>query len=151
MTTHRLLLAASILGSVCLVGCSGGSSNTPSSISGKITYNETPVTAGTVIFFTDQGVYPLPIGANGEYAGSDLPAGAAKISIETESANPEKKKSVYAGSKDKKMMSPVPEGAGGGASGQYVKIPAKYADKDKSGLTVTLTKGKQTQDFKLTD
>ena len=34
---------------------------------------------------------------------------------------------------------------------EYVKIPAKYADKTKSGLTVTLSSGNQRRNFNLTD
>ena len=47
-------------------------------------------------------------------------------------------------------MSPMPAGANT-AQGTYIKIPAKYADKDKSGLTVSLNKGQNQKDFELTD
>ncbi len=146
---HRLAFALAVLVLAGAFGCSGGSPNTPSTLTGKVTYKDAPVTGGNITLYTEAGVYTLPIDAKGEYSGQDLPSGSATVTIETESLN--RSKVAYGGSKDKKMFSPVPEGANPGAGGQYVKIPPKYADKTKSGLTITLTKGKQTHDFNLTD
>ena len=46
--------------------------------------------------------------------------------------------------------SPEPENTGA-AEPVYVKIPAKYAKTESSGLTVTLKKGEQKFDVPLTD
>lgn len=46
--------------------------------------------------------------------------------------------------------SPKPEGAPVAEKGTYVKIDAKYNDKDKSGIKKTLNAGKQTIDIELT-
>ncbi|HZT79836.1 MAG TPA: hypothetical protein VFA26_06430, partial [Gemmataceae bacterium] len=124
----------------------------------------------TIRFYPkDGGMYTAVIRPDGKYEAPDLPVGEMAVTIETESANPNRKTPDYnspggggmgmygkAGGgapqqKDRAMkMSPIPEGAPK-AEGAYVKIPAKYADKSTSGLSVTLNKGKQTKDFALTD
>ncbi len=48
-------------------------------------------------------------------------------------------------------MSPMPEGANKAGGGTYVKIPEKYKDPEKSGLTTTLKRGSQTYDIELKD
>jgi hypothetical protein len=76
------------------------------------------------------------------------------ITVETESINPDKKKGAQTSSSGQKAsMSPAPKGSGGGGAseGTYVKIPEKYADNKKSGLTYTMIKGKQKHDIELTD
>jgi hypothetical protein len=121
-----------------------------------VTYKESPVTAGILmIYVTDAGSYTGAINPDGTFLVTDLPPGDAVVTVETESMNPNRKTPQYGDKKgggDKGgMMSPVPESAQTGGKGAYVKIPAKYADKTKSGLTVTLAKGKNQKDFELTD
>jgi hypothetical protein len=149
MTTGRLLLVLPLF----LVLASGCTRNpgAPASLSGKVTYKGTAVTGGTVTVHTKDGAgYSIPIKPDGTYSGTDLPAGDMVLTVETESVNKDKKTPVYGGRAGGQSMSPVPEGVKAGGGG-YVKIPAKYADKAKSGLTVTLSKGKQTKDLELTD
>ena len=75
------------------------------------------------------------------------------ITVETESVNKDKKMPTYGGAKGgaKGAMSPVPEGLGPAGGATYVKIPDKYHDKAKSGLSVTLQKGRNTKDLDLKD
>jgi hypothetical protein len=134
-----------------LSGCNKGNPNAPSSVSGKVTYNNEPVTAGNVKFYTSEGAeYNCAIKPDGTYSGTDMPAGDLVVVIETESANKDIKKPTYGGGGG--MQSPVGkpgESAQGG--GAYVKIPKKYSDKKTSGLKETLSKGKNTKNFDLAD
>lgn len=155
MTTGRLLLTLPLF-LVLACGCQKAS-NAPARLSGKVTHKGDPVMGGQMMFYTkDAGSYPATIGADGTYSVTDLPAGELTVTIETESLNPKGKidPKDYGGGKagGKKMtMGPVPEGFATGNRGQYVKIPPKYADKNKSGLTITLVAGAQTHDFDLPD
>jgi hypothetical protein len=150
-------------------GCN--TSNTPATVSGKVTYNGQPVPAGSITFHpvsdksTDQGglgIYNYSI-KDGMYSGTDLPTGEMVVTIETETANPNPTKAKAApqgaakrgdptGDYQKKMqeMGKVPADAATNA-GPYVKIPPRYAVKAKSPLKVTVTKGKNTNDFDLTE
>jgi hypothetical protein len=146
------------LGLLLLLGC-GEKKGAVARLSGTVKYKGTPVTAGTITFTAKGeggnpgGTYPVPITPDGTYSASQLPAGELAVAIETESANPKSRKSAadYGGGKDMMKRSPMPEGVGGGPKGTYVKIPDKYKDPKTSGLTVTVTNGKNTKDFDLTD
>lgn len=160
-----------LVAAMSVVGCD--SSVNPCKLSGKVTYKDQPVSGGTItLVLADGNTFPINILADGSYVFPNLPEGSGTVIIETESINPEKKQeyrgaagggpaSMYggksgaggAGGKYKGQApagSPVPEGAKGN-SPIYVKIPAKYSDKTKSGLAVTLKKGDNKQDFALTD
>jgi hypothetical protein len=144
------------------VGC-GTNTNTPASISGKVTYKGQVVTAGTITFqMNEGGAYTRAIPAGGTYSIPDLPAGEAVVVIETESANPAKKKEEYKGGSGKfktagppsgkaPQASPPPDGvaAGGSSGGAYVPIPEKYASPKTSPLRVTIQAGSQTRNFEL--
>ena len=157
--TRRLSLLLPF-GLLVVLGC-GETKGTVARLSGSVKYKGTPVTAGTIIFTVKgegsdpAGTYPVPITPDGTYSASQLPAGELRVSIETESANPKNRRSSeqYGGGRGKDMMkrSPAPEGVGTAPKGAYVKIPDKYKDPKTSGLTVTLTNGKNTKDFDLTD
>jgi len=154
--TGQVLLALPLFLAVAL-GCN--TSQTPALVQGKVTYNGSPVSAGTIIFHSEAGgIYSRPLMASG-YSLSDLPEGSMVVTIETESANPAPKKDQgYVGranptdeyTKRMEQMGKRPEVAQT-TGGDYVKIPAKYADKAKSPLRVTVTKGTNTFDFDLKD
>jgi len=165
MTLKGQLLLVLPLGLVLVFGCGTTKNpNAPASVSGKVTYNGNPVTGGTITFHSKEGrASTIGINAEGSYSTSDIPVGEMVVTVETESANPSATKmGNYPGAKGKApttgeregnkgaMMSPRPPGAGGGGGG-YVKIPAKYADKDKSTLRETLSPGTQVKDINLTD
>jgi len=146
---------------VISLGCSKGGLPNAAKVSGSITYKgkdgvAKPVTAGTLMFFTKAGTYPIIIRSDGTYSASDIPFGESVVTIETESANPKNKTPEYGKGKadDEKKFKPSPRpdsAKGGGKVGAYVKIPEKYADKKTSGLTVTLDSGTHKKDWELTD
>jgi hypothetical protein len=156
-------LLALPLSLVIVAGCK--TSATPAKVSGKVTYKNEPVPAGTVTFHTEKGgIFYYPLNPDGTYSGSDLPTGEMVVTIDTESANPEgRPKTTYGGAagrgkegatgedymKKMKQMGKVPEGPV--SQGKYVKIPKKYSDKTTSPFKVTLNKGNNTHNFDLTD
>jgi hypothetical protein len=164
MRLQTRLVVAFPLFLAAAVGCSSGNSNFPAKVSGKITYQGQPVTAGMVTFHSKNNeVYSSSLAPDGTYTMANLPVGEMTVCVETESFNPNKKTPEYKGGKGpgqsgapsvapKKgsTSSPVPSGAGQGG-GSYVKIPAKYADRSGSPLRATLEKGNNTKDFELTD
>jgi hypothetical protein len=169
MIKSRLLVAAPVLLGV-VWGCGSRNPNAPAEVSGTIKYNGQPLKGGTVTFHTKDTStpYQIPIRPDGTYSASDLPAGELLVSIETESVNPNKKKAPEfrpgfgmktAGKKYKEDTSGYKEKltAQGAAAptapdpAAYTKIPAKYADPNTSGFTAALSRGRNTQDFNLTD
>ena len=154
--TGHVLLALPLFLAVAL-GCSA--SQTPALVQGKVTYNGSPVNAGTITFHSEAGgIYTRTLMASG-FSLTDLPEGSMVVTIETESVNPAPKKDqAYVGRADpsneyqKRMeqMGKRPQAAQN-TSGEYVKIPAKYASKEKSPLRVTITKGTNDFTFDLKD
>ncbi len=157
MNTKGRLVPIALLLLVLAPGC-GEERSAPASLKGTVKYRGEPVTAGTVTLHTENaGVYHLPIRPDGTYSGTDLPAGELVVTIST--PPPAHSPEEYAegmpqvnAEQAKKMRSPR-----GGRDGttpsvsqvHTVQIPYRYGDKNKSGLTVTLSKGKNTQDFDL--
>ena len=154
----RLLCLLSPLVFALLGGCgSAVNPNAPATVSGKVTYNGSPVPGGTLSFHGKDVVYPTPIGPDGSYLGRDFPIGELTVTVDTEALNPERKtakpypgKAMAGPDKMAEQFRPPPEGVTA-TPGTYVKIPAKFKDKTKSGLTVTLKSGSQTHNFELTD
>jgi hypothetical protein len=149
MTKGRIVLLLPLLLGLAS-GC-GTAKSVPANLTGKVTYNGAPVTAGTLTFYPKEGggVYPMALNSDGTYSGTDLPLGAGDVAIETESAN-KKNAQTYGGGRAPAMSS-KPPGSGGTEQGAYVMIPAKYAKKETSNLTVTLTKGNNTNNIDLKD
>jgi hypothetical protein len=164
MTTKTKCFLLLPLFLVFVSGCA--SSSTAARVSGRVTYKGNPVTAGTVTFHAKEGgILTCAIKSDGTYSRTDLSPGEMAVSVETESANTNRKvpESAYGGARGRamsqgkdsgkasSMLSPAPSGFKPAETGVYVKIPPKYADKNTSGLAVTLTRGKNTKDFELTE
>ena len=161
--------------SVFLVWLSTGCSKNPEQsarISGKVKMNGNLVTAGNISFFiADHGSVSVPIKEDGTYEVNELPPGEAVVTIETESANPNKPVREYKGSTGDQGMEAKygktakktsaeeresgaqlsPGGENRKSPGTYTKIPARYADRTQSNLSVTISKGGNKKDFELTD
>lgn len=134
-----------------LTGCGG-----KGDVSGKVTFDGKPVPAGRVTFLSEVGNKSSFVGTikDGVYTIVDCPAGPVKISVETfpprAAANPN---TAPAGVPQGAMAGfKPPENADSFASppGQYVQLPPKLADPINSGLTYTVTSGKQDHPLALT-
>ncbi len=117
------------------IGC--GSSLPPTGeISGTVTTDGKPVTAGTVKFFPEKGdPVVASLGADGTYRATGIPLGKARISIETV---------------EFKNLTPPPPGMAKQMSGprtKYVPIPAKYEKPESSELSIEVEKGTKTFDI----
>jgi hypothetical protein len=133
------------------VGC--GSKGT---VTGTVSYQGTPITAGTIVFFPDSGepAVNAPI-SDGKYTVDKVPPGPAKVSVTSDYAeggpNPMQISMKRSG---EKMPENLPEGArkllqGAASAKKGVRIPEDYSDSAKSGLTYTVKSGKQTHDIDL--
>jgi hypothetical protein len=112
------------------------------------------IKGGTVTFHPVNGPADVAIiKMDGTYSISDVVPGEMLVTIETESvAGKGKSEKGYGNGKYKYKSSPVPDYAKGRAQkGEYTKIPEKYANKNRSGLAATLTAGRNTKNFDLTD
>lgn len=103
-----------------LIGCGPEPHVDPNrtSISGAVTFNGAPLKAGTIRFDSNDKAIgtSASIGSDGRYGTNRIPLGQSTVTIETESLQ-------Y------------------GSPHLYTKIPAKYADPTKSGLTVDVKEG----------
>ncbi len=151
----RLLLALALV--AVIVGCGGPKRTTMAMLSGKITYNDTPVTLGDITFYPT-GADGAPVAgqilSDGVYEVSDLPAGEYKVTVITDRYDPAKKPPPPRGGQGKEYkMSPRGKGweDKGQTTGTYVAIPKKYTDKETTPLKVSVKSGKNSEPLKLTD
>lgn len=147
--TIRISLMGLLLCGVMVTGCN--KSKTPSKVHGTVTYNGKPVPAGVVTFYpTEGGIYYYHLNEKGEFSGDSLPAGELVVTVDTEGHNPNRKQQTYGpqmgGDQPNnytKMMKEkgVAPATVGTDKAEYVKIPEKYREKDKTPLKVNLAKG----------
>lgn len=152
---NRILLAIPAL-VIFALGCSGGGKNpnAPASVSGEVTYKGQKLGGGTITLYFEKTETTLTITSDGTFTGSDLPSGEVLVSIETDSVKGQGTTSAAGergGAGQKRTFSPAPPDVAGGAASQatYVKIPDKYKNKNKSGLTWDLKPGRNTKVFEL--
>jgi len=150
MSSRRLLVLLTSFAVVAL-GCGDKNPNAPAVVSGSVKYKGEVLKAGTVTFHSDKGVYPAPINSDGTFINRDVPVGECVITVETESLNPNKKKETYGGERAKGMQEQKPPAGSSTGSEFYVQIPKKYGDPKESPLKLTVKRGKQEQNFDLTD
>jgi hypothetical protein len=134
------LLALSL--GVALAGCAPRTAQ----VSGKVTFKDKPLPAGTVIFTSDDGkrVDTSEIAEDGSYTMAHAPVGPVKISVQTHrppTIGLAKAPVMHMGDNVGKVEDKV---------GKYVAIPPKYAEPADSGLTFTVQPGPQTHDITLT-
>ena len=141
---------ASLVAALAIVGCGPATGK----LSGKVTYGDKIVKGGMVTFVVEgKGTVSGSISEEGTYSVTDVPAGQAKVCVDTSTMNPAAFKPVmkYSAPKDQKP----PDGLSSSGPDRtelerrYVKIPDRYASMDKSGLSTTVTGGAQTYDIKL--
>lgn len=131
------LVGACLLSLALLTGCE--TSEPIGEVSGKVTLDGKPVTAGGVIFSnTEKGVHVLvPIKSDGTYqletaAGYGVPLGTYQVAVSPPIPEP-----VMPGA-------PKPE-----ATSQPIVIPVKYQKPGGTGLETTITNGTNTYDIKM--
>lgn len=134
---HRILLLTSFVGAFLLIcGCSSGTAD----VTGSVTYNGKPVKTGTVTFFVD-GATPKAgqISADGTYKVTGVKIGAAKVTVASpDPSTPDPDKMKRDPNNVKGGGGKRPTGGTGKASGDWVPLPAQYADFTKSGLSYTV-------------
>ena len=130
-------------------GCSGGKGD----VTGEVKVKGTPLSYGRITFVSE-GKYHIAVSAliiRGKYTIKDVPSGPAKISIE--SIKPPTKEQIEKAKKEPGLggEQSFPPELTEGEPLKYMKIPSKYGEPEKSGLTYTVEKGSQTKDFDLAE
>ena len=122
-------------------GCGGGKGD----VSGKVTYKGQALASGSVQFMSPAGALVADIGTDGTYKVVGVPSGTSKISVSCQDDDGYMKymHALAASSKDKSKPKPK------GSPDDFSKIPAKYNDFEKSGLTCEVKSGPQTFDIEL--
>jgi hypothetical protein len=109
-------------------------------VAGKVTYRDKPVPDGTVMLLAGNGqAYDGKIQPDGTFLIRDVPVGTAKVSVTSMASTGEVDKTGNskgdARAKQQSMTKGEPRS----------RIPSKYGDFAKSGLTVTVEKGATAQ------
>ncbi len=138
------LLALGLL----LAGCQNKVERPPAgSITGSITYKSKPVNNAMLHLYTDktkQETFVIPVGEDGTFQATEVPAGTFKIVVEgtpetplpsTKGMSPEK------AAEAKKLLANLQPVKG------TIRFPAKYTKVDTTDLTCTISTGDQ--DLKL--
>ena len=134
--------------------------NSTGTVTGTVAYKGTPIPDGSVMFVPENGS-PSVIAfiKDGKYTTEKMPVGPAKVAISS-TYNPVRQENfmaqmIHSGGKGGgPPLDAMPEEArqyfsGSGALSRGLKIPDKYSDVQNSGLSYTVTGGKQTKDFNL--
>ncbi|AMV29612.1 hypothetical protein VT84_34780 [Gemmata sp. SH-PL17] len=123
-------LCLAFLAGLGVLGC--GSKTPTGEVYGTVTYKNAPVSAGTVKFIPEKGEpVSADLGPDGTYRATGVPAGKAKIAIETIRF---------------KNLTPPPAGMAkmmGGPKMHYVPIPDKYEKAETTDLSVDVIDGKK--------
>ena len=146
---------------LCLAGAAAGCGGGKGDVSGTVNYKGKALSYGRISFVSESGKHEVfaSLIRNGKYSVAGVPAGEAKVTVETFKPQstiavlkPPGKRSAEemmgpglkvakAGEGD--PVPPPPKGA------RYQQVPMKYASPDQSPLTYTVIKGPQTKDFNL--
>jgi hypothetical protein len=156
---HRLLVILVLLpGLWTLLGCSPRTARKDTGIvTGKVIYQGEPLPGGAIHFFwgnnQSRGV---AIRGDGSFV-AELPVGPVKVAVETDTAkyhgNREDMMKLWRDTAGEDFVHMKQEKLPGPPSSApkvvYKKIPAYYADSNKSGLTYEVLPGEQQRDFEL--
>ena len=141
----RRLTAAVLLAALPMVavGCGG-----TGEVSGKVTYRGRPLDRGGVQFQTESGVvFAAEIGPDGSYSVAGLPPGAAKVVVMCYDSLviTRPAQATPATESARQKVQPKAKRTGGDTN----KVPAKYGDFARSGLTCGVRSGSQTHNIEL--
>ena len=157
-TKPRLLVTATALGCLHLLmyGCGGPGT---ADVTGTVKFDGKPLPAGMIAFTSEDGRGATSGIADGTYLATGVPTGAVKVTVTTPEAAKTPRPKGGAVDLSKKFGPPKgvelpPEAKGAkfnpyGESENVVSIPKKYGDPAQSGLTLTVTSGKNTFDVDL--
>ncbi len=154
MMRYRVLASCILLACV-LAGCTQPDGlNRGGSLSGKVMLGDQPLGGGRVELFSADGQNSVScqIGPEGQYKLSEPPLGECKVVVTTSfmkgltppqnhPERPERKGQPAAASAGMVQQADV--------GYRYTPIPAKYESPTTTDLTVTVTRGQQTQDLVL--
>ena len=155
----RLLVSGALAGGllVLALGC-GPDYKARGSVKGRVTTNKKPLTSGTVMFQSQNGMSASArIDTQGNYVMPDAPLGECTVTVIVEGLP--RDPSVHARLKGKGPKMPemkAPEGAGAPdlpsspmVPKEIVPIDAKYSKPETSGLKFTVQKGEQEYNIEL--
>jgi hypothetical protein len=151
----RWLLPVGFGSLLILAGCSDRATRSGfAQVQGKITFQNKPLTGGSIHFFQDQKkVGSFMIRGDGAYS-AEVPLGPVKVAIETVSAKYQDRQAVLKVMKEngfdvapeqREPKSPALTAL----KMTYVEIPDRFGDPEQSGLEHTVVSGQQTCDFDL--
>jgi hypothetical protein len=150
----RLALALAGLVPLLTAGCQDPL-NRGGAVRGQVRIDGEPVTAGNVLFVSEDGKWTGigPINGKGEYVVKEPPLGKVQIAVQTE---------MYRNFAPPARGAPAHDGGGGppGSKGMvlpdpavrglvYKPIPAKFESVDTSDLSYVVVRGDQTHDLEL--
>jgi hypothetical protein len=144
---HRrgLLLTGCLIPALfALAGCGSGLAT----VTGKVTVDGQPVSAGRVVFRTADGTSNVPviakIATDGSYRALDVPQGAMNVTVD--GLTKFERIKIQSGVKGKKTSESKARAA---AIESSPKIPEKYQNPDASGLTFTVKGGTNTYNIEI--
>jgi hypothetical protein len=150
----RFAIAGLVPAVITLSGCGGNYNdglNLGGTLSGAVTINGTPLHGGRIECFSENGKYSVAteLDPAGKYTLKEPPLGPCKLVVKTSHLKDHPVATVGKGGKANPggsagMM--LPENVGFG----YTPIPEKYESLATTDLTVTVERGNQTHDIKLT-
>ena len=130
-----------------LAGCGGDGAK--AALTGKVSYNNAPVTGGTLTLIPATGMpFPITIKYDGSFDIGDAPVGLMKVTINTDNVASAQGYQMPRGMTPPKDMK-MPE-VDESKTPKKVAIPPKYKSADTSGLTWDTAK-ERNKTFNLTD
>lgn len=135
---------------VLAVGCGGPDYKARAVVSGKVTFKDKPLTAGTVMFYGDHNITATAsIGSDGVYLMRDAPIGDVRITVTVPKMPAGGMKHLKDAPKGPRMPGD-PEPSPEEFPKEVVAIPPRYGQVETSGLKYTVTRGEQTYNIPLT-
>jgi hypothetical protein len=156
---HRARMAGCLLLLVLLAalsGCGVGGKG-KGTVKGQVVFFDKKLTAGTVIFITQDGRSGSGnIDFSGNYTVPDAPVGVCTVTVSVPKMTG-MPGGMQGGPKPPPGLPPMKQPGSGEAESstlidpsKIVQIPAKYANKESSGLTFTVERGENTYNITLT-
>jgi len=146
-TSNHWIAASSRLTSlVLLLPLFMGCGDQIGGVAGTVSYGGKPLPEGRITFLCDGGKRPAVSAeiTQGRYAAEDLPAGRARIMVETFPPPSAAPKQTAPGGLPTLDVPDDPQ-----SHGAFVRIPERYKRPDASGLSIEIRTGPQVHDIDL--